>query len=393
MRYSRRLLPTLLLAACTGGPTEGPVLEDAPGEPDPLGALVDVSVGSGHACGLDDAGRLGCWGVIRPSDRVPEYHTFGRLAPVALGERFQSVVSGNDLTCALDGRGDVWCVGLGIGSEVPESLRCTGTQSRHCSAVAVRVVADEEFKKLALGGMLCGLTEGGSVKCWFLPGVGFVSPPVDVSGGHVFADFTASVSGGLCGVDFSGQLYCWLAPSWCDAPQESACPTPVSVSTELPVTALAGDDHLCVLDDDGAAFCQGDNTYGQLGVGRGGPGSRAEGLAAVETKVRFAAIDPGRCTSGSVCERTATCALDGAGRAYCWGVGNLGTSVPPEHGCGDLPCQATPRPIHAELAWNAISIGGDWACGVAIDGSVYCWGGIYGPTPTLLDDAGPVPGG
>ncbi len=86
------------------------------------------------------------------------------------------------------------------------------------------------------------------------------------------------------------------------------------------------------------------------------------------------------------------CGLDDEGRAYCWGEnqsGQLGAVTPEQcfrnhHGGGQ---RCVPRPSEAPVAvvgghrFRSIRAGYVVTCGVELDGRLLCWGLEYGPAP------------
>lgn len=95
----------------------------------------------------------------------------------------------------------------------------------------------------------------------------------------------------------AGKLYDW---SWIDSVTQSGTITDWS-------TVAPGSSHFCGIRADGSLWCQGDNTYGELGDGtrtyRSGP-------VEVGTAKDWTAI-----TAGSYF----TCGLRTGGNLYCWG--------------------------------------------------------------------------
>ncbi|HEX2079108.1 MAG TPA: hypothetical protein VHG08_15395 [Longimicrobium sp.] len=80
-----------------------------------------------------------------------------------------------------------------------------------------------------------------------------------------------------------------------------------------------------------------------------------------------------------------TCALDGGGRAFCWGInhyGELGAATPETcghaHHPGQNPCYASPSEVPVEVGggmrFRAISAGGNRSCGLDDAGRAWCWG-------------------
>jgi alpha-tubulin suppressor-like RCC1 family protein len=83
----------------------------------------------------------------------------------------------------------------------------------------------------------------------------------------------------------------------------------------------------------------------------------------------------------------ATCALDIAGQAYCWGwarEGTLGSGLDREDLCGGTPysrisqegrgCSARPVAVAGGQTFRSITMGAWAACGLTGTGQAYCWG-------------------
>jgi alpha-tubulin suppressor-like RCC1 family protein/uncharacterized membrane protein len=66
-----------------------------------------------------------------------------------------------------------------------------------------------------------------------------------------------------------------------------------------------------------------------------------------------------------------TCAITTSGDAYCWGRNHRGQ-------LGDGNPTNAPQPVPVRVAgghtWGMISAGGDFTCGLTVEGDAYCWG-------------------
>jgi alpha-tubulin suppressor-like RCC1 family protein len=148
---------------------------------------------------------------------------------------------------------------------------------------------------------------------------------------------------------------------------------PVAVAGNRTFIAVsASHRHSCAIETEGALFCWGDNTLGQLGINSSAP------AALVPTAV-FAA-QAWRQVSAGV---EHTCAVDVFDEAYCWGSGSDG-----KLGNGGQASVRVPVPVSGGLAWRAVSAGGALTCGVTRAGVPYCWGsnlvgGLGNPATTL----------
>jgi alpha-tubulin suppressor-like RCC1 family protein len=133
-------------------------------------------------------------------------------------------------------------------------------------------------------------------------------------------------------------------------------------------TVTVGSDHSCGLETNGAAYCWGDNSYGQLGTATVDTvcGQTKPLLpcslqpTAVPTGLRFSSISAGQ---------HHTCAVTVDRQAYCWGANDHG-QVSAFSSSG-----ATLVAVSGALGWTQISAGYTHTCAVRTDGALFCWGG------------------
>jgi alpha-tubulin suppressor-like RCC1 family protein len=135
------------------------------------------------------------------------------------------------------------------------------------------------------------------------------------------------------------------------------------------VTISGGWSHACGIAADSIAYCWGSNSHGELGDGTSIPRSGADlhRVTPVASPLQFVAI------AAAV---HSTCALDGTGRAYCWGkndYGALGNGAMTEGGI-----QTTPAPVQGSRRFRDISSGSYSMCAIAFDDRVWCWGMVPG---------------
>jgi hypothetical protein len=131
---------------------------------------------------------------------------------------------------------------------------------------------------------------------------------------------------------------------------------------------VTGDDHACALDMEGAIWCWGANSGGQLGA------AQVSGTCTFESsqKDESLAVPCSRTPVRVPLERPAisvaageqlTCAADNGGTVWCWPMSRAGT---PEA----LPLD---RPV------AAVTGGGNYFCGRTVDNGVRCWTATDGP--------------
>src|SRR5207249_3018598 len=146
----------------------------------------------------------------------------------------------------------------------------------------------------------------------------------------------------------------------------------------LSVSANTG--FTCGVTSSGAAYCWGDNSAGQLGIGTQHSPDSCSAIGSYGCSTVPVAVIGGLSFSSVTGWGQHGCGLSTTGAAYCWGdnpAGQLGigTTDGPEH-CspyGD-PCSTVPVAVSGGLTFSFLSVGGRHACGLTTTGAAYCWG-------------------
>ena len=122
-------------------------------------------------------------------------------------------------------------------------------------------------------------------------------------------------------------------------------------------TLAAGEDHTCVLKSNGAAYCWGDNSVGQLG-----DGSTESSMTpvAVSGDLRFKSISV---------DWDHTCGVTDDNDAYCWGRGRYGRL-----GNDSSENSMIPVAVSGGLSFESVNSGFAHTCGITTDGDAFCWG-------------------
>ena len=273
----------------------------------------------------------------------------GLLAPqgaVALAQspRPATIGAGNAHSCTIES-GKAYCWGendygqLGNGSTTDSSVPVP---------VDTRgVLAGKTLTQISAGGGggvdTCALDRAGAAFCWGSNSDGalgdgktaasFSSVPVAVDTRGVLAGKTltqiSAGSDGGCVLDRQGAAYCWGDNDYGELGNGRAVSSsvPVTVNTrgvlaDKTLTQIsAGYEDTCGLDSRGAAYCWGDNYYLELGDGS----SRAYSSVPVAVSAS-GALAGRRLTQLSACFWY-ECAVDTAGAAFCWGTGALGSAT------------------------------------------------------------------
>ena len=224
----------------------------------------------------------------------------------------------------------------------------------------------------------CVLTTNGEVECWGLNAFGRLGDGTLVNRGApskvVFPDgvriteLSRGLSAHTCGVDQDGAVWCWGLNTHGQLGTLDLRRTEVAVGArglDRPVTAVVTTEHSTCALADGDVWCWGDNTNAVLGqqtdrvVGVNLPGSviplRVPGLDTVTSLY----------AGGNH-----LCALQGDGALFCWGDNKYG-----QLGIGNEDQTVEPRPV-VGLSGNVVDValGQSHTCVLVEGGSATCWG-------------------
>jgi Alpha-tubulin suppressor and related RCC1 domain-containing proteins len=293
------------------------------------------------------------------------------LAPVAADGGVRSIASGYGHSCAVSGRGNVWCWGynlrgqLGIGATTDE-------------LEPQRVVIDGRVIQVSLGSVFsCALTSAGNVFCWGFNGHGELgnqtnassSVPVRVAlPNRAFRQLAVGVSH-ACAIDDRDRLWCWGD----NVEGQLGDGTIISRSTPFrvlgvpgPITSVgAGIRHTCAIGRQGRVWCWGSNFRGQVGDGTT---TNRRSPVEVPAMGRFnIAVAPGG---------HSTCAINRRNFLSCWGANDTGQLGNGTFDTAHLPQRVTLSERFRSVSVGASSVTGTWVtvCGVTRFGDSYCWG-------------------
>ncbi len=212
----------------------------------PAPVYVDIAVGRGHACALDEDGEIGCFGKHAYNEvHHPPEGTFSALSGASQQScaldvdgkiqcwgytyeppsgPYAQIASGGNVSCALDedGEGTCWGDSGNLGTQIPE----------------------RRFQEIALGEQHgCGLREDGGVECWGQNNYAQTDAPEGVFT-HVSAAYAHS-----CALDVDGGVHCWGRGAWL-----RDLPTDVDDAVDL----ISGGTFACILNEEHKIWCWGD---------------------------------------------------------------------------------------------------------------------------------------
>lgn len=262
--------------------------------------------------------------VQDPAGNKSVYNKLTQKTYPAMTYTFSDVSVGFDHACALTTDSKTYCWGNGAyGALAKNAVLTPGTNadSDHIKHSPVRAAKGYIFTQIATGNIFsCGIANNGNTYCW--------------------------------GRNNTGQLG---DNSFVDKPQ------PVLVAGAHTFTEIsAGSAHVCGIDENNVAYCWGSNSHGQLGNN-----------STIASNVPVA-VDGGATTFTKISAGGSfTCGIDENNVAYCWGRNNVG-----QLGNNDATFtnQDEPTLVSGGLTFNDIAAGWLHACGIATNGSTYCWG-------------------
>jgi len=348
-----------------------------------------MGAGSGYSCGLRSDGSALCWGA----------NNFGQLGdgsqtssstpvPVSGGLTFKEIAVGDIHTCGIDTAGALYCWGSNITGQLGAGLP-TGLGGFSTTPVPVSVGLTFVSVNAGLRSS-CSIATDGATYCWGLNGdgqlgngvVGALSAvPVAVQNSGSLG-FTV-VSTGFrtsCALTGDGSAYCWGSTAFGQfgngpptPPFLSATPIPAG-SGQAFATLDVGSTYVCGLASNGSARCWSNlNVVGELGFGSSAASNTP---APVVGGLTFAMLDAN--SGNNILAHT--CGVTTTSEAYCWGsnrrgqLGATGAATCTFSTIGDFNCSLSPLAVGGGLQFRSVGVGNEHTCGVALDGSGYCWG-------------------
>lgn len=365
----------VLVAATLGGCSGGTRSTGAPA-PAAQDRFVAVAAGMNHSCALTTQGSVVCWGANGYGELGGNFTSTTPTPPLrVVGDaQFTAVSAGWEQTCGLAKNGDGYCWGI-VNAPIPpgHSAVLPGYY------VPTRVAQNFRFSAISSGSWhACALTTAGGPWCWGQNGAGQLGGggpldggPTPVTGGLAFTQVSVGHTYS-CGLTTQGDAYCWGLgyPGQMVNGVTLRRPTAIRGGQKFK-TVSAGQDLTCGLTAEGKAYCWGPDSLrrnGNVNIG---------GIAApvsMPAGVSFTSIGVGMLYA---------CASATDGAVYCWRdarFNRLGTaemlsrdSYKNRPGRDDAG-PAAPVRVAGDQHFAAVSAGAYHACGVAVDGAVYCWG-------------------
>ncbi len=257
-------------------------------------SFTSITAGADYTCALDISGAAWCWGGNYLGELGDGTNT-DRYYPIAVvgGHTFSSITTGYTHTCGIDTAGAAWCWGDNNYGELGDT-----TNTIRFTPVKVKNADGSDFSAMSAisggGAYTCGIEKStGKAWCWGANSYGglgdtttvpkFYPVKVKNADGSDFSAVSAISAGGFqtCAIEASsGKLWCW-GDNWYGVlgdltTNSKSYPVKVLNSDGSDFSATAGSSisaisvgrlHACALDTSGAAWCWGNDWYGQIGDG------------------------------------------------------------------------------------------------------------------------------
>lgn len=338
----------------------------------PLTGVQQIAGGDGHTCALTGEATVYCWGAsfdgrlgygdptLEPQPLPMQVRNPDDTGPLT---GVVDITTGSQFGCAVTEASSAYCWGnnhsgkLGtgeVGGTEPLPVAVTGTDGSGALGGVDAITG---------GGSHACAQRGDEAYCWgnnFQGQLGSgetstpVPHPVPVMGSDGTGTLTgvtalAAAAGHTCAATESGGAYCWGRNSSGqigDGIVGGNRPVPTRVrdgDDAGPLTGVSiiatGDNHTCVADADGYAYCWGSNFYGQLG----NPEASEQNPLPVPVH-DHAGAEPLADVGGLVAGNAHSCARGDDGTVSCWGA-NFNRQL----GIGetdDQHRQVLPAPVH-----------------------------------------------
>ncbi len=336
-------------------------------------------------------------GVLDVDDEFPN-DPYG-FVHLSLGDGFQSgqpednatLGASYATTCAILSDDSMSCWGKNDVGQIGDGTR--GTQ--RYTATTVSLPAGKTPVSVSVSGTygkhFCSVMDDGSLYCWgnndngqlglghkctsgsYIDGCngnyGHSSPShVSLPAGRT----ATAVSAGYwhtCAILDDGSVWCWgrntdgelgvgnssNSGDWRFSPNAVMMPSGTSA-----IAIAIGDQHSCMVVDDGRAFCWGDGNSGEIGDGSSSDRNIPTQVSGTASYVSI--------SSGP----QFNCAITNIGTVQCWGLNNYQQLGMGFNAGNQYSPQNTALPAGIEA--SSLALGSEHACAVMETMSVYCWG-------------------
>jgi alpha-tubulin suppressor-like RCC1 family protein len=354
-------------APVADGPEGGPITDAGPIE---AGPIVGLSAGRSTTCARYAGGVAKCWG-LNTDGQFGNGTVVNSSVPVsAMGSGIAGLFQGFGNTCAaLAGAGA--CTGRGGEGQLLDGQ--LDAQSYVPVPTTALPAAPSAFASAQH--TTCAIVAGGDVYCAGDGTLGELgngstsssAVPVKVDLGGAAAKVISGTWHHMCALTVAGAVYCWgddtSGQLGNGSFNDAGTATPVHVTLAAAASEIgAGDANTCAIvgpDGNNSVWCWGDNSFGQLGNGGGGPSAVPVQVSGLTGLANLAVGAEHACVG-----------LSNAGGIACWGKGGSGELG--NNGNADSPTPVDVSNVGGAPA--ALVSGGFHTCALVSSPNVICWG-------------------
>jgi len=338
------------------------------------GCVATMESGSQYVCVKRTDDTVWCWGVNLSGELGQPPSGGQHTTPVQVsGLTDQTAkLDAEDTTCAIKKDGTLWCWGENSDGQIGDGT----VVADHPALGEVATLGNTVTTVGSMGEHTCA-TSDGSVYCWgnndagelginLGDGLNYALPQEVTTLNDAMVSF---VWGNLyvCALSDQGAVWCWGNGSDGQLgfpPGDNASYAPDHpTGLDTGVTAIAGSAyHNCAIKTDKTLWCWGENSSGELGDPT---------FAGFERVTPTQVADMGNEVEDVSAGSSFTCAVKSDGTVWCWGnnqEGQLGL------GSWDQSNHPTPTQVTLPALAQNVELGYRSTCAHLVDGRVFCWG-------------------
>lgn len=332
------------------------------------GCIAQIDAGERHTCAVLGRGEVYCWGAndrgqLGASVAAFEPSPVSAFTPTPLDPSRE--IAAFNHTCVRTELGVVRCFGANDSGQILPAA--PGGNLPITDAVWIPSATD-----VAVGIAHVCAADGSSVVCWGSNGQNQLASIEPGAGpyGTAIGPVAQLAQGGHNGcVVQGGNLSCWGSNDFGQLATDPGVTPTIATPTAMPVPDVAevaiGRTHWCARTNPGAIFCVGRGDAGQLGNG-------AAADSATPVMVSWP-VEAGLPTS-IVAGEHHTCVIDDAGELWCWGSNAFGQLMLTPDAMGFDGYTTLPVQIALDDAVLAVTGGGTHTCALTEAAELLCWG-------------------
>jgi len=328
-----------------------------------------VVTGDQHSCAIDETGTLHCWGK-NDSGQVGNGTTIFQETPAAISANtdWRNVSLGTNHSCAIKDDETLWCWGSNTSFQLGHSPENSKKPSLLSKTNEDESIETEQWLASSSGNShTCAIKDNASLWCWggnTKSQIGqdnttsFYSEPTALAEGSRWLSIAAN-GDHSCAIRDDNSLWCWGSNATGQigngSTENALIPTLIASDTAWDKISL-GTDHSCGIKNNGSLWCWGDNSHSQLGDEE----TTASHIPKLISSEGWSEVSLGNQFS---------CAINTDNSLWCWGSNNSN-----QVGNGLTIDASIPTAIAIDSSWNSISSGDAHSCAIKTDNSLWCWG-------------------